>query len=91
MALIKCAECGETVSDQADTCPHCGFPLGRPTIRRLKAWMINVVAFVLGIGLVLSYLSRSIGWPVLLAGVALLFGVVVIASRALSRKNDPGA
>ncbi len=91
MALIKCAECGQTVSDQADTCPHCGFPLGKLTIRRWKAWLINGVAFGLGIGLVLAYVSRSIGWPVLLAGVALLFGFVFSASRALSRKNDPGA
>ena len=27
MALIKCPECGGTVSDAASTCPHCGYPL----------------------------------------------------------------
>ena len=27
MALIKCPECGGTVSDAAITCPHCGYPL----------------------------------------------------------------
>lgn len=26
MALIKCKECGETVSSKADTCPKCGAP-----------------------------------------------------------------
>ena len=26
MALIKCYECGETVSDLAKSCPHCGAP-----------------------------------------------------------------
>ena len=25
MSLIKCPECGETVSDKASNCPHCGF------------------------------------------------------------------
>ena len=24
MALVKCRECGEEVSDEAITCPHCG-------------------------------------------------------------------
>ena len=26
MALIKCYECGETISDLAEFCPHCGAP-----------------------------------------------------------------
>ncbi len=26
MALIKCPECGKQISDQADSCPHCGLP-----------------------------------------------------------------
>jgi len=27
MAMTKCKECGEAVSDQAESCPHCGVPL----------------------------------------------------------------
>lgn len=27
MALIKCPECGKEVSNQAETCIHCGYPL----------------------------------------------------------------
>ena len=27
MALIKCQECGEEISDQAAVCPHCGYPV----------------------------------------------------------------
>ena len=27
MALIKCVECGGTVSDKASVCPHCGAPI----------------------------------------------------------------
>lgn len=27
MAIIKCPECGEQVSDKADQCIHCGYPL----------------------------------------------------------------
>lgn len=29
MALIKCPECARDVSDQAASCPHCGYPLQR--------------------------------------------------------------
>lgn len=27
MALVKCPECGKEVSDQSETCIHCGYPL----------------------------------------------------------------
>ena len=27
MALIKCNECGQTISDKAEACPHCGAPV----------------------------------------------------------------
>lgn len=29
MALIKCQECGQTISDKAVVCPHCGAPINR--------------------------------------------------------------
>src|SRR5262245_8029512 len=29
MALIKCPECARDVSDQASSCPHCGYPMQR--------------------------------------------------------------
>jgi hypothetical protein len=31
MALVKCRECNESVSTEADACPHCGVPQQRPT------------------------------------------------------------
>lgn len=27
MALIKCNECGHTISDKAESCPNCGYPV----------------------------------------------------------------
>ena len=27
MAIIKCPECGKDVSDKAEACIHCGYPL----------------------------------------------------------------
>lgn len=29
MALIKCPECNHEISDQASSCPHCGFPISK--------------------------------------------------------------
>ena len=29
MALIKCSECGQDVSDKASACPNCGYPIQR--------------------------------------------------------------
>ena len=30
MALIKCSECGNDVSDKAKACPNCGCPVKAP-------------------------------------------------------------
>lgn len=27
MALIKCPECGKEISDKAEVCPSCGYPV----------------------------------------------------------------
>ena len=32
MALIKCEECGQMVSDKASACPHCGCPVEKPMV-----------------------------------------------------------
>lgn len=38
MALIKCPECGKTISDQADSCPGCGKPLGIEEPKDSSSW-----------------------------------------------------
>ena len=35
MALIKCNECGKEVSDQAETCPSCGYPIAKQVQKQL--------------------------------------------------------
>ena len=32
MALMACPECNKKVSDKAETCPNCGFPISRKRI-----------------------------------------------------------
>ena len=27
MALIRCPECGKEISDKAEACPNCGYPI----------------------------------------------------------------
>ena len=36
MALINCKECGNSVSDVADKCPHCGYPLKNEIIPKTQ-------------------------------------------------------
>ncbi|MCH5318207.1 MAG: zinc ribbon domain-containing protein [Paramuribaculum sp.] len=58
MALIKCPECGNTVSDKAKTCPHCGIGIsdvkqGAPNNGSgggKKLWLILVSLILIGVG-----------------------------------------
>lgn len=37
MAIIKCPECGNTVSTQAESCPKCGYPIARREVGAIRA------------------------------------------------------
>lgn len=53
MAMIQCPECGKEISDQAQTCPHCGNPIHPIVIEKTsKNWK----------------LAKLISWIVLLVG-----------------------
>ncbi len=34
MALIKCPECSEEISDKAEACPYCGFPISNNYVEK---------------------------------------------------------
>lgn len=36
MAMIKCQECGNEISDKAKTCIHCGYPISLETRKKVK-------------------------------------------------------
>lgn len=36
MALIKCPECNNQISELASSCPHCGFPLSKEIVSKIK-------------------------------------------------------
>ncbi|MDO4384502.1 MAG: zinc-ribbon domain-containing protein [Clostridia bacterium] len=43
MALIKCPECGLSISDKAAVCPNCGYPLQpAPEPRRICSGQVNI-------------------------------------------------
>ena len=43
MALIKCSECGKEISDKAEKCIHCGYPLKEVTKEEIKkSSMLNI-------------------------------------------------
>lgn len=43
MALIKCPECSKEISDKAESCPHCGYPIG--TDKRDKLYKIIIIGY----------------------------------------------
>lgn len=43
MALIKCPECGEKISDKSNMCIHCGYPLEKFVEKLSKEYIANDV------------------------------------------------
>lgn len=46
MAIIKCPECGQDISDQAGKCVHCGYPLKRSKQPSTKGTHNKVFLFI---------------------------------------------
>ncbi len=54
MALINCPECNEKVSENATTCPHCGYNLNdSPAMSTL-----NKVAIIIIIGMIILQIIK---------------------------------
>lgn len=64
MALIKCPECGEKMSDSATKCPHCGKVNSKRTKGCGTALIIVLVGLFLvaNIFLVLHYFLKRFGF-----------------------------
>src|SRR5688572_17852619 len=65
MALVKCGECGNKISDKATACPNCGAPpavqaaaaVATKKTSHYKVWLI-VVAIVFGGGFIAAAVSN---------------------------------
>lgn len=80
MALITCPECRKEISDQAEACPHCGYPLRKKIEARKIGNKIektsNAIAkfgwnlFMLGFLVIILVIST----PIIITILAALFG-----------------
>ena len=84
MGLIFCSECGRRISDEAESCPHCGVPV-RHKNRQLgkiekqeKSGDKNYALVVIGY---LICLFSFLIYPVLLGVGGVVFGILNIANR----------
>lgn len=75
MALFNCPECGRRISDRAETCPHCGYPIKNEQVAdthnnskplsnedsKINPWLISlpIVAIIAVVVGILSYSSSS--------------------------------
>lgn len=78
MALIKCPECGRQVSNIAQNCPSCGFPLGEK-FKKEKAEIRNI-----GIVKSLYLIGLIFGFFMFLAAVRSASGIIENMGLAVS-------
>lgn len=72
MALINCPECGKTVSNSAQACPICGYPIAKKSVVRirididdyLKHTVCDSYGNVLGVGYKGDTVSFSVDKPI---------------------------
>jgi uncharacterized membrane protein YvbJ len=58
MALVKCHECGNSVSDQAEACTKCGAPVIDRIQRRRKAYLIQLGISLFFAAIMIFFISR---------------------------------
>lgn len=88
MALIKCGECGQQMSDRALKCPHCGAPAVVASRALAVGLAAGVFAALLGLTLWFMRASDAGAGPEAVGGpaagiVALLVGVLVVVLALL--------
>ena len=74
MALIKCPDCGREVSDRADKCPSCAFPLNQAYIRASSLIGIGIGGIISAVAI--GYVAGSF-W----VGLVLVIVALALASR----------
>jgi len=74
MALIKCTECGQEISDMAQACPKCGKPT-RVAIKQKSPWgaaILNFFFWFPGYFYVGEYLLGIVFLLIVIAGTIML-------------------
>lgn len=83
MALIKCPECGQDVSDAADTCIHCGYPLRKAKQENLSPQGGNTIPKKEQTGLVTAIAMITV---LAIVGGIIFYVRQATSSRALVKK-----
>lgn len=52
MALINCPECQKEISNEAKTCPNCGFDLHREEKANIKKTVLSIIGIIIAIILI---------------------------------------
>jgi hypothetical protein len=60
MALVKCAECGAQVSEQATACPHCGAPRAAEAPKKKQVGCLTSLAAIAGVLIVISWITSTV-------------------------------
>ena len=71
MAIVSCPECGKDLSDAANFCPHCGYPV-EPTVpcETVKIRIVSSGEHSAGQGKISVYEGNSLIWSESGAAVA---------------------
>lgn len=80
MPLIKCPECGKEVSDQALSCPHCGYPLKKPEPKKKK---INPDLSKMEVIMVRSSLLPFLGAAFMLVLIAVCVAAAILMPKVI--------
>lgn len=75
MTLIKCMECGQEISDMVTTCPKCGAPQKKVTIK-ISPKARNLFLVILGIVLIVAILYYVL-FVLLPVAVVILLGIAL--------------
>ncbi len=64
MALIKCPECGQEISDTAKSCPHCGYKTKKINPEKIAKYK-KITSILICIGIVMVVIG--LGWSISMA------------------------
>ena len=81
MALIKCPECGTDVSDRAESCPKCGYPIAGGGSTQAHAGKIQTI----------EQTSKRYKLQQMLSTLLIIGSVIVIIAGSSGNEPSSGA
>ncbi len=82
MALVKCPECGREISDQADACIYCGYPLKKKQETTIVTEKKPLQSHVIGY-------RTGVGAPTIFYGIYLFLDAILTPLTILGLVNLP--